>query len=225
MKSRARTVLSGGVTAVVVIAASYVFAVVQSDTPEKLIAELQRAANHRDVETFLSYLTAESRKAVESSYVESASNSAAQEEFQKALDEKFGKGTDWIPDVDPAEDLTRTITRITAAEVISKTETPDGLVELKVRTNVRGDGEEATMVEQTVGAEREKDEWKLSLGYPEMRPDAEWIKKEFARIAAEVRDGKYEDRVAAMIALDNAIRKNTNSGKLGETTREEAEKR
>lgn len=190
----------------VAVSASYM-AAVKVDGPEALVAELQRAANDRDVESFLSYLTAESRRAVEASYAESVSVRNAQAEFEKVLDEKFGKGTEWIADAEPADDLNTTITRISRVELLSKTETADGSVTLKVRTTIKTDGDRTTSFEETVGARQENGEWKLSLGFPETSFDSERIKKDIERIIGEVRTGKYDDRVAAMIAVDNAMRR------------------
>ncbi|HVF30851.1 MAG TPA: hypothetical protein VNA22_07770 [Pyrinomonadaceae bacterium] len=201
-----RTVLSGVAILFVAAGASYL-AAVRADSPEQLVAELQKAASDGDVEGYLSTLTSESRKVVESSDANRVSLREAQAEFQKALDEKFGAGTAWVPDTTERGDLRGAISEIVAAEMVSKKEGEDGSVELKIRTTVKTGDDTTATVENTVAARKEDDEWKLSLGFAKERLDTERIKGEVARIAGEVRAGKYEDRIAAMIALDNSIRR------------------
>ena len=152
-------------------------------------------------------MTSESRKIVESSDADRVSLSAAQVEFQKALDEKFGTGTAWVPDTTDRGDLRGAISEIVATEVVSKMEGEDGSVELKIRTTVKTGDDATATVENTVAARNEGDGWKMSLGFAEERLDTERIRSEIARMAGEVRAGKYKDRIAAMIALDNSIRR------------------
>jgi hypothetical protein len=203
-KAITRTVLLGVATLFVVVTASYIFATIQSDSPEQLVVGLQKAASSGEVEGFLSGLTRESRDIVEKSYADRVLLRQAQTEFQKALDEKFGNGTEFLPAAE--DDLRSAISRIAATEVVSKKEAADGSVELKLRTTVKTDSDKTANIENTVAARKENGEWKLSLGFPEKRLNVARIKADIERITAEVRSGRYEDRVAAMIALDNAVR-------------------
>lgn len=204
-KVTTRTLWTGVAFFLTVVSASYVFAMTSSDSPEHLVAELQKTARAGDAESFLSGLTRESREVVEKSYADRDMLGRSQIEFQKALDEKFGGGGTESFTVF-ADDLRTAINRIATLEVVSKKEAADGSVELKLRTTVKIDGDKATTIENTVAARKEDGVWKLSLGFPEKRLDAARIKADIERITAEVRNGKFEDRVAAMIALDNTVR-------------------
>jgi hypothetical protein len=189
-KAITRTVLLGVATLFVVVTASYIFATIQSDSPEQLVVGLQKAASSGEVEGFLSGLTRESRDIVEKSYADRVLLRQAQTEFLPAAE----------------DDLRSAISRIAATEVVSKKEAADGSVELKLRTTVKTDSDKTANIENTVAARKENGEWKLSLGFPEKRLNVARIKADIERITAEVRSGRYEDRVAAMIALDNAVR-------------------
>jgi hypothetical protein len=207
MENRVRTVLLRVGITFVAVCGSYILAAIRVDSPEQLVAEMQKAASRGDVEGYLSRLTSESRKIVETSYSGSEELREAQAKYEKALDQKFGKGGEWIPDSDSEQDIRDAVARITAVEVVSKTESADGSVVLKIRTTIRTDGDKTEVVEEIVGARRENEEWKLSLGYPDPGPYIDRVKSEIERVAGEIREGKYEDRVEAMIALDNAIRR------------------
>jgi len=186
-----------------IAAASYNFAKLQSTTPEELITNLQDAAHKGDVDAFLSGLTAESRKAVEKSYADRPLLRQTQDEFRKALDERFGQGTAFVRSGDG--DLRAAIGRLAPAEVVSKKDRTDGSVELQVKTTIKTDGDKTTSREDTLVALKEDGAWKLVLGFPADRSDAGQIRATVERFAADVRSGKYQDRMAAMLALDKAL--------------------
>jgi len=205
MKNRAvsATALSCLAALILIAAASYNFAKIQSSTPEQLIADLQQAAGKGDVEGFLSGLTAESRKIVEKSYADRPVLRQAQEEFRTALDERFGKGTELV--MAPEKDLRMAIGRIVSAEVVSKKDGAEGSVELQVKTTVKSGDEKTATREYTLVARKEDGAWKLAPGFPADRRDADQIKATIERFTTDVRNGKYADRMAAMLALDNAL--------------------
>ncbi len=188
---------------ILIAAASYNFAIFRSATPEQLIADLQSAASKGDVEGVLSGLTTESRTIVEKSYADRLVLRQAQDEFRQALDERFGKGTEVLRA--PDDDLRAAVGRLGSVEVVSKTEAPDGSVALQVKTTIKKDNDKTATVEQKLVARKEDDVWKLALGFPAERSDAERIKTTIKGFTADVRGGKYADRLAAMIALDRAL--------------------
>lgn len=203
-KAVSRTAVSCLAALILIAAASYNFAKFQSATPEQLIADLQEAARKGDIEGFLSGLTAESRKIVEKSYADRPLSRHAQEEFRRALDERFGKGAEML--TAPEDDLRTAIGRIVSAEVVSKKDGPDGSVEFEVKTTVNTGDEKTATREDTLVARKEDGAWKLALrGFPADRRDADQIKATIERFTADVRNGKYPDRMAAMLALDNAL--------------------
>src|SRR5829696_2248302 len=119
MRNRVRNVT---VILLIAISTSYILAAIRTDSPEQLVAELQHAANDRHAESFLSRLTKESRKIVETADADRVVLREVHAGFENALDEKFGKGTGWIRDQDAESDLNAAITRISAVELVSKTE-------------------------------------------------------------------------------------------------------
>ena len=183
----------------------------QAQTPEQLIQNLLEAARKGDVETFLTGLTAESRKAATDSFANEAALRQARDEFKKALDERFGAGATVIEDT--PIDLKTAIARLASAEIVGRQSKPDGSVELKVRTSTRTDGGETVSREETQVVRREAGVWKLAVGFaPPGTIAAEW-KAAFERITREVREGKYKDRIEAMVALDNSLTRREGSAK------------
>ena len=183
----------------------------QAQTPELLIQTLLEAARNGDVEAFLSGLTAESRKTASDSFANEAALRQARDEFKKALDERFGGGATIIED--PLIDLRTVIGRLAAAEVVGRQNKPDGSVELKVKTSIRAQGGETVSRDETLVMRQEGGRWRLLLGFAPPGTIAAERKTAAERITREVREGKYKDRIEAMIALDNAWTRREGSAK------------
>jgi hypothetical protein len=192
-----------GTMAVILLCVSFSgFAGAPAQTPDQLIKNLVEAARKGDVEGFLSGLTEGSRKAVTESVANRSALRQALEDFEKALDERFGRGAEVL--ATPQDDLKTAIGRLAGAEVISQAERPDGSVELRVKTAIKVEDEHTVNREDTLVARREGGDWKLALGFAADRGMTAERKAAAGRIAREVRDGKYKDRLAAMLALADA---------------------
>ena len=202
-KTITRTAAIVMIAVVLLYAASISLAKFGSETPEQLIAKLQQSASKGDVEGVLSGLTAESRKAVEKSYADREPLDQSREEFRKALNEHFGEGQAFLPVKE--DDLKATIGRLLSTEVVSQKEYADGSVEVQVKTSIKGDGDKSKTVESTLLVRKEEGEWRLALGLSPNRSDADRIKAAIQVATKDVRDGKYQDRFTAMVALDNAL--------------------
>jgi hypothetical protein len=72
-----------------------------------------------------------------------------------------------------------------------------------VKSTFKADGGKTVEREDTLLARQEDGGWKLILGYPPRGVTAAQ-KAAAARVTREVRDGRYKDRLAAMVALANA---------------------
>jgi hypothetical protein len=170
--------------------------------PEDLIKDLLVAAQRGDVDGFLSGLTTDSRKSLTEAVAHQAALSRALEQFQQALDERFGAGTEML--ASPPDDLPAALARFVNAEVIAQREAPDGAVQLQVKTSLKtGNGETITR-EETLVVWQEAGAWKLVLGFAANGKLAVERGAAAERIVQEVRDGKHKDRLSAMIALANA---------------------
>ncbi|MGH9495036.1 MAG: hypothetical protein ACRD3B_08575, partial [Candidatus Sulfotelmatobacter sp.] len=157
----------------------------------------------------LSYLTASSRKALADSFADEAAMRGAQQEFQGALDEKFGKGGEVL--ASPVDDLKTAMARLGGADVVETKPASGGSVQIRIKATIKvPDGKSPTR-EETLLARKEGGSWKLVIGFaPHSDPKAA-----FARATKEVKEGKYKDRNEAMIALSDAISKSL--GQTGET--------
>lgn len=171
-------------------------------TPEQLIQNLLTAAQQGDVNSFLSGLSTDTRKAITQSYANRAALAQAQAAFQAALDEKFGAPAKTIDT--PPDDLKAAIGRLVAAEILSKKQVSANIAELRVKATTKLENEKTVSVEQTLRARQEGGAWKLDLGL--VVDEKQFAEKKAAaeHIAERVRKGEYKDRIAAMVALDRA---------------------
>jgi len=171
-------------------------------TPEQLIGNLLAAAHSGDTDGFLSLLAANSRDALTQSIANQAPARHAYETFLQALDSRFGQGTTMLSE--PPDDLKTALSRLVEAQVLSQKPGEHGEVELRVKTTIKTPSGKTAMREETLLALQEAGGWKLVVGFPN---DGALAAAEIAaaeRITQEVRDGKYPDRQAAMIALADA---------------------
>lgn len=181
---------------------TFVCAAGPAKEPDQLIQDLLKAAQKGDVDSFLSGLTEESRRAVQESYANQNSFLQALQEFEKALNEKFGEGEELL--MDPPNDLKAAIARLASAEVMTQKTRPDGSIELRVKTSIKMEDGSTISREDPLIARQEGGGWKLWLGFaPDGKIAGEKIEAA-QQLTQEVRAGKYKDRVSAMIALANA---------------------
>jgi hypothetical protein len=171
-------------------------------TPDDLIRNLINAAQQGNTDDFLAGLTSSSRKAVADSFLRQRELDAAQQAFQQALDERFGKGAPTLPS--SPEDLKSAIGRLAGAELVEKAPAPGGGMKLRVKTSVKGTGGVVATRDETLLARQEGGAWKLVLvSPPEKQPGSKSILEDFTK---KLKAGEFKDRMAAMIALDNALR-------------------
>jgi hypothetical protein len=197
-----KSVRYGAVAVLVLCVSTLVRADETARTPEQLIKSLIEAARRGDVEGFLGGLTVDSRKALTESVAGQATLRQAGEEFQKALDERFGKGTKTLAAA--PEDLKAALGHLVAAEVVSQKKRPDGSVELQVKTSVKDDGGRVVSHEDSLVAREEGGSWKLALGFAADGKVVAQMKAAAEQITQEVLKGTYKDRLSAMVALANA---------------------
>ncbi len=187
------------------------YATLNSTTPDQLIKNLISAAQKPDIEDFLSGLTDDSRKAVEESYRRQASLNQKQDEFRNALDKRFGGGTEFFPDL--PDSLDASIKRFVSAEVLSQNQKPDGSVEMRVKTTLKNENKETVISDDNIIVSKTNGGWKLSLGFPTAKLDLNNTVAVIERVTREVNEGKYSDRVSAMLELDKALRTQEVTGK------------
>jgi hypothetical protein len=183
------------------LAATFAQASAPAKTPEELMKNLISSAQQGNTETFLASLTTSSRKAVSDSFARQASVQTAQQAFQQALDEKFGKGGEVLSA--PADDLKSAISRLTSAELLETKPGSGGTAHLRVKTTVKTANGKTLTKDETLLVKQEGGGWKLVLGFPQrQRPDSRSV---LEKLTKEVKDGQLQDRTEAMIALSNAL--------------------
>jgi len=183
------------------VASAIAHATAPAKTPADLIRSLIAAAQQGDTDTFLSGLTASSRKAVTDSFARQASVQQAQQAFEQALDARFGKAAPILPL--PTEDLKVTLSRLAGAEILQSKPGPAGSMLLRVKTSIKGPSGTITTREDSLIVRQEGGGWKLVLGSPaEKQPGAKSILETFTK---KVQNGEFKDRVSAMVALDSAL--------------------
>ena len=126
----------------------------------------------------------------------------AYETFLQTLNSRFGTGTTILSD--PPDDLKTAISRLIETQVLGQKPGEHGDVELHVKTIIKNPSGQTSVREETLLVRQEAGGWKLAGGFPN---DGALVAAQLAaaeRITQEVRDGKYQDRQAAMIALSNA---------------------
>lgn len=185
------------------VASSLAHAIAPAKTPDELIRNLATAAQQGNSDDFLAGLTASSRKAVIDSFANQAVLRDAQQSFQQALDERFGKGGK-VLDAAP-DDLKSAVSRLAAAEVLEKKPGPGGAVQLRVRASFkRPDGKTGTR-EDTLIALPEGGGWKLVLSFAPGAKLQSDSKAALERVTKQVKDGQFKDRTSAMVALANDL--------------------
>src|SRR5579885_2060618 len=141
-----------------------------------------------------------------------------QRQLNEALDAKFGKD----PQAKQRPPFKEQITSLKAAEVKSSAKKGDHLVVLKIKTTAVKDGKEETK-EETMGAVKEGDAWKLlppgrdgtvdentlkqvTAQTVQFTAQIPKIKEAMEKITKEVKDGKYKSREEAQKALDEFLK-------------------
>lgn len=170
-------------------------------TPEQLVQQMNAAAKAGDANGFLSYLTTDARKAVQDSVASQASLRVAQESFQKALDDRFGKGAPIL--TAPPMDLKTAISGISSFELLDKKPGPAGTVDLRVRTYLKTPQGKTVVREDTFAAGLENGSWKLDLN-PGQSLDAKAELAAVNRTAAALGNGEFRDRNSALSGLSQA---------------------
>jgi hypothetical protein len=178
-------------------------------SPASLVQAQAAAAQKQDVDGFLAGLTSSSRQALNEAVARRAALAEAHRDLRAALDEKFGQGTPTL--AAPPDDLRAALARLAAAEVVGQSKRPDGSVELRVRTSIKPPTGKVVVRDEVLVARQEKGAWKLVLGFTDGKLATQAIAA-IRRVTERVRKGDFKDRVAAMVAADDA-----SSGKEGGT--------
>lgn len=196
------TVIGGSSAATVLLLAlmSPTYAGGPATTPEQLIQEMAAAARDRNADAFLSYLTTEAGRAVQESVASQASLRTAQESFQKALEDRFGKG-EAITALPPM-DLKTAISRVNLFELLDQRPGPAGTMYLHVRTSLKTPQGGTVVREDTFAAAQENGSWKLDLN-PGKSLDANAELAAFNRTTAALKSGQFSDRQSALLGLNH----------------------
>jgi hypothetical protein len=184
-----------------ILPASAAFAGPPATTPEQLIQEMSAAAKAGDTSGFLSYLTEAARNAVHESISSQVSLRIAEESFQKAMEDKFGKGNEQI--VTPLVDLKTALMRVTSFSLVSKTVRPLGIVHLRVSTTVQTPDGKTVVRQDTFAAGQEGGSWKLELN-PAQSIDAKAHHSAVTRAMTALQSGQFKDRASALSGLSQA---------------------
>jgi hypothetical protein len=169
-----------------------------ANTPEDLIHELDASAKAKDADRFLSQLTNESHKKVNDWLASQADLQRAQDDFRKALDEKFPESR--TKEASAPQDIKQVLGSITSLELVSQKEGPDGTMELRVKTTRRTPEGKTVSHEDTFVAQKENGAWKLKIdpGPPETIAGQ---KAALERVTASVRNQEFHDRPTALLEL------------------------
>lgn len=198
-----RASLWGGAFSLLLLCATpYVRAGAPTD-PVQAVNAMLEAARKNDVEAFLSGLTADSRKALVASYAQQDATRQMERDFRDALDKRFGSGAPILET--PPDTLGTAMARLTTATVVDQKPRSDGSAEVRVDTPVVAEGGERSMRTDTLVVRNEGGSWKLFLGFNTDEADASGRKAAAERVIKDVREGKYQDRFSAMLALANAL--------------------
>jgi hypothetical protein len=184
-----------------VLGATPALALEPARTPEQLIANLVAAAQAGDGDAVLSNLTVESRRAVIASFVDRAALRAGLTQFRSALDQRFGAGGELLEP--PPRDLAISIGRVAGAEILSESVVAEGM-ELQVRTTLRAEDGSDRFREDSLLARQQSGGWRLALGLTTDGGVASAQAAAVERVTQAVRDGAYQDRTEAMVALADA---------------------
>ncbi len=176
-----------------------------ADTPRQLVEALAQAARNRDMADFVANMSGASQRALANAKAARARLVQAQQNFQDALDQQFGKGQ-FIP-LPPPPGRATGLSRVVNIQLISVRPQTPTKVQLQLKTITRaGDGVVAE--ENTLAAVRERGRWKLDLAALSLsvaRFRAQQASA-YERITREIRDGALTDRISALIALAKAER-------------------
>jgi hypothetical protein len=203
----------GVVTLILLLSAFHAHATPAARTPEALIEDLAAAAKQGDVSGFLSYLTADSRKAVDKSLESKASLQAAREALETALDKRFGKGEP-VPTL-PPKDFESVLRHISSFELLSRTAGQNGTMNLRVKTSLRIGELKSVVGEHTFVAREENGGWKLELN-PDERINTTAEKIALNRVTAAVRNGQFRDRRSALLELNQIRLQESANPQIGE---------
>jgi hypothetical protein len=179
-------------------------AIVNGQTADQVVKNLLTAAQNGDADRFLSGLTAESRRAVTESLAGEAELRTVGEDFRKALDETFGAGTGAL--AVPPDDLRAALGRLAGAEILRQERRPDGSLEVRVKTALKTEDGRTISQEETLVFRQERGGWRLALGLASDGRIVTERKAAAEQIIKEVHEGRYKDRLSAMLALANAWR-------------------
>lgn len=184
-----------------ILPTSAAFAGPPATTPEQLIQEMSAAAKAGDTSGFLSYLTEAARNAVHESISSQVALRIAEESFQKAMEDKFGKGNEQV--VTPLVDLKTALTRVTSINLVSKTARPLGIVQLHVSTTIQMPNGKTVVRQDTFTAGQEGGSWKLELN-PAQSIDAKAQHGAVTRAMTALQGGQFKDRASALSGLSQA---------------------
>jgi hypothetical protein len=125
----------------------------------------------------------------------------AEESFQKAMEDKFGKGNEQV--VTPLVDLKTALTRVTSINLVSKTARPLGIVQLHVSTTIQMPNGKTVVRQDTFTAGQEGGSWKLELN-PAQSIDAKAQHGAVTRAMTALQSGQFKDRASALSGLNQA---------------------
>ena len=167
-----------------------------------VVACLERVRAQGKVDELGSCLTKGSRGDLERTLASRAALAKGQAEFQRALDERFGKGEPMLQAPEPDEEsLLRDLGKI---ELTAERPLAGGRLELQTRRTFTGRDGKPTTADEKLVAVKEGGAFRLALGFvPASRHEA--TQNAQRRVVEEVVAGKYPDRFAAMLALSDAL--------------------
>ncbi len=195
------SILGLGAVLLLLVEASPASAGEPAATPAQLIQKMAAAAREKDADGFLSYLTTDSRNALQEWVATQASLQAAHDSFERALDERFGKGAPIL--IAPPMDLKTAISRVGSFELLEDKPGPFGTAYLRVRTSIETQSRTDVRTDTFV-AGQESGSWKLDLRTgPYLNAKAE-LRAVNSTIAA-LQNGKFVDRGAALLGLSQAL--------------------
>jgi hypothetical protein len=192
-----------------------------ANTPDELIKYLAASASKGEVESFLGYMTEESRKAVQESFANRARLQEHQEQFQRALADRFGKTGLSVSAPNP--DFQSYLSRLKAMEIIGRKLGADGSMELRVKSTVETGGGATVSQEDTLLVRRERGEWKLAGSSLATEGHEKAMAERLARqtaalesVTKQVQEGKFKNRELAVSALAQAVSGRPRDGRVSE---------
>jgi hypothetical protein len=183
-----------------------------ASTPQQLVQALGQAVHQGDVDSFMANTSDSSRKALQDEEAAFTRLTVARENFQAALDERFGKSTVARPPAHPGP--RPALLRCQTIDLLRVQKQEPNRALLRLRVTKSSDSGKELAEYRTVTVVLEAGGWKLDL--TDMAREQTGLagsqSSAYEQVAQQIRSGTFKNRIAASIALANSKMKSRIGG-------------